>query len=520
MSSNFPLTVLVILDGFGVGPETRGNAIALASTPHLDLWMNQYPVFTLVAAGEVVGLPYGEVGNSEVGHMSIGSGTIPQQSLQRINEAIRDGSFISNERLQKAFTRVKERNSTLHLVGLLSSSGVHGLDKHVFALLEAAREGGVANIVIHAILDGRDAPPQSAEQLMQGLLTKLREVGIGRVGTLSGRFYAMDRDKRWDRTENAYRAIVDAQGARARDAMTAIEQSYARRVYDEEFEPTVIGDYSGMHDGDSVITWNFRPDRMRQLTESFVNNGFGAFMVTPLNLQIITMTEYDPSVRVSGVMYPSVRMEESLAKVLSDNQIPQVHIAETEKYAHVTYFFNGGREQPYPLEDRVLIPSPLVPRYDQQPEMSAPEVCDAALSAIEREQYRFIVVNFANADMVGHTGNLEATIRAVETLDAALGKIADAAFRHNGTVLITADHGNAEHMIDAHTGTINKEHTTNPVPLYVMGAAFEGRGKGLRDLSQSTPVGVLADLAPTILELYGITPPASMRGNSLLPLLR
>lgn len=519
MKSPFPLTVLVILDGFGVGPETRGNAIALASTPNLDTWMNQYPVFTLVAAGEVVGLPYGEVGNSEVGHMSIGSGTIPQQSLQRINEAIRAGNFRANERLQKAFARVKERSSTLHLIGLLSNSGVHGLDKHLFALLEAAREDGVANVVVHAILDGRDAPPKSAEQFVQGLLSKLREVGIGRIATLSGRFYAMDRDKRWDRTENAYRAIVDAQGARSRDALTAIEQSYARGVHDEEFEPTVIGDYDGMHDGDSVITWNFRPDRMRQLTESLVNNGFGAFMVTPLNLQIITMTEYDPTVRVSGVMYPSVRMEEPLAKVLSDHQIPQVHIAETEKYAHVTYFFNGGREQPYPLEDRVLVPSPNVPRYDQQPEMSAPEVCDAVLNAIRGGQHRVIVVNFANADMVGHTGNLEATIRAVETLDAMLGKIVPAALEQNATVLITADHGNAEHLIDSRTGTINKEHTTNPVPLYVMHAAYEGRGKGLRDLSHETPVGVLADLAPTVLDLYGIMPPEAMRGKSLLPLL-
>lgn len=509
---------LMILDGFGVGAETRGNAISLASTPNFDSWMEAYPVFSLVSSGEVVGLPYGEVGNSEVGHMSIGAGMIPFQSLHRINEVIRAGELRNNERFQKAIQRVKERESTLHFVGLLSNGGVHSLDKHLYALLEAARDEGVTDIVVHAILDGRDTGPKAAEQFVQELLNKFREIGVGRIGTLCGRYWAMDRDKRWDRTERAYRAIVDALGTQGKDAMNAVEYSYSRSVFDEEFEPTVIGDYKGMQDGDSIVTWNFRPDRMRQITEAFVDNGFGSFMVTPLHLQIVTMTEYDPKVRVSGVMFPSVVVEEPLAKVLSDAELSQIHIAETEKYAHVTYFLNGGKEEPFPNEHRAVVPSPKVP-YDTQPEMSAPQVRDAALAAIESGEHDFFAINFANADMVGHTGRLDATIRAVEALDECVGSVVNAVLQKHGTVLITADHGNAEEMIDPHTGSINKEHTTNPVPLYVIGKQFEGKGKGLRDLSQSTPSGVLADISPTILELFGLPKPQSMRGKSLLPLI-
>ena len=463
-------------------------------------------------------MPYGEVGNSEVGHMSIGAGMIPFQSLHRINEAIRTGELRNNERFQKAIERVKERESTLHFIGLLSNGGVHSLDKHLYALLEIARDAGVTDIVVHAILDGRDTGPKTAEQFVQELMNKFREIGVGRIGSLCGRYWAMDRDHRWDRTERAYRAIVDALGTQSSDPMTAIERSYANNIFDEEFEPTVIRGYQGMKDGDSIVTWNFRPDRMRQITESLVNNGFGAFMVTPLHLQVVTMTDYDSKVRVSGVMFPSVSVKQPLARILSDVGLAQIHIAETEKYAHVTYFLNGGREEPFPNEQRVMIPSPKIP-YDQQPEMSASKVCDAAVSAMKKNEFAFLAVNFANADMVGHTGRLDATIRAVETLDEQVGRLVKSVLAHNGAVIITADHGNAEEMINIHTGSINKEHTTNPVPVYIISKPYDGKGVGLRDLSQDTPSGVLADVAPTVLEMLGLPKSESMRGNSLLSLI-
>ncbi len=514
-----PLVTLLILDGFGVGPETRGNAIALARKPNLDALMERFPVVTLQAAGEAVGLPYGEVGNSEVGHLSLGSGTIPYQSLQRINAAIQQGVFAQNERLQKLFQRTLEKNSTLHLIGILSSGGVHGLDRHLYAILEAAKTANVPRIVVHAILDGRDTPKNSGEQYLQELQSRIRNMQNVMIGTISGRFYAMDRDQRWDRTERAYRAIVDAQGRREHDPMSAVETSYARNVFDEEFEPTAFPDYHGMQDGDAILCWNFRPDRMRQLSAAIVNNGFSAFVTTPLGLSVMTMTDYDPSVRVSGVLFPNVTLSEPLAKVLSQHNIAQLHIAETEKYAHITYFFNGGIEEPFPLEQRILIPSPKISSYDTQPEMSAHEVQNAACNAILQDSAQFLVVNFANADMVGHTGNLSASIQAIETLDACVGKVIAEVARKDGIAIMTADHGNAEEMIDIRTGAIDKEHTTNPVPCFVVGSRFERKGTGIRDLWHEEASGVLADAAPTILELFEINPPSTMQGKSLLPIL-
>lgn len=517
--------VLAILDGWGVAPPSRGNAIAMANTPVFDELIRVYPTTVLQAAGDAVGLPYGEMGNSEVGHLSLGTGRIIYQDLPRIMKAVSDGSFFTNEVLLQAMDQVKKMKTTLHLIGLLSSGGVHSSNEHAHAVVELAAKHGLEKVAVHAILDGRDTARDSGKGFIQKLQTVMTKLKLGRIATVAGRFYAMDRDNRWDRIEKAYRAMAQGVGVKAHDPIKAIEQSYRQGIYDEQVVPTVIT--AGKEKpllvgpGDAVIFFNFRSDRARQLTEAFVLPGFHHFKRDYLaDLFFVTMTEYEKDVPVA-VAFPPQTVEHSLAKVLSDQGLRQLHVAETEKYAHVTFFFNGGREEAWPGEERVLIPSPMVASYDQTPRMSAVEITERLLRELNTGHYDFAVVNFANADMVGHSGNIEATVQAIEVLDQSLGQIVTDVTGIDGVVAITADHGNAEDKIDPQTGRLNKEHTANPVPFLLIGNQWRSR-PGLtagRDLSTLPASGVLADVAPTILELMRLPKPQDMTGRSLVSLL-
>lgn len=515
--------ILIILDGWGVAPPSQGNAITLAKTPIFNKILTVYPSMTLQASGEAVGLPWGEMGNSEVGHLNLGAGKIIWQNLPRINRAIADGSFFKNKVFLKAIEHTKKNNSKLHLIELVSTGAVHSSIEHLYAFLELAKKNGLSKVYIHAILDGRDTPYNSGQQFIKELLERMKQIGIGKIATLSGRFWSMDRDNHWERTEKSYLAMTKGQADKFFDnPLAAIEDSYQNKIYDEEFVPTVITKnnqpVAKVQSNDAVIFLNFRPDRARQLTKAFVLDKFSGFSRDKIqNLLFVTMTEYEKDLPVD-VAFPPEKIEQPLAKVISDLGLRQFHIAETEKYAHVTFFFNGGREQPFPGEDRVLIPSPRVSSYDQKPEMSAPEVTAKLKEAILSEKYDFIVVNFANGDMVGHTGNLEATKKAVETLDELLGQVLIEVLRKNGVAIVTADHGNAEEMINLRTGEIDKEHSTNPVPFIVVGKQYEltEKLKEVPDLSSMQPSGVLADVAPTILKIMGIKPPEEMTGTALI----
>ncbi|MBI5466469.1 MAG: 2,3-bisphosphoglycerate-independent phosphoglycerate mutase [Candidatus Kerfeldbacteria bacterium] len=517
--------VLVILDGWGVAPPSRGNAITLAQTPVFHKLITTYPTFTLQAGGEAVGLPWGEIGNSEVGHLTLGAGKILYQDLPRITRAIIDRTFFSNEVLRRACQLVKERGSSLHLVGLASSGGVHSSIDHLYALLELAKTLEVDRLLVHAILDGRDTPFNSGQRFLSELEDKLRALGLGRIATLMGRFYAMDRDNHWDRIQAAYDCMVEGKGKPASSVSEAVTSSYAAKVFDEEVVPTVIVDKTGspvgrVADGDVVVFFNFRSDRARQLTHSFVLPGFSKFTRRQLErLHFVTMTEYERELPVE-VAWPPEVVSYPLARVLSEAGLKQLHLAETEKYAHVTYFFNGGREQAYEGEDHVLIPSLVVPSYDQKPAMSTRAITDRLLQEIQIGKYDVSIVNFANADMVAHTGNLPATIKAVEVIDECLGEIVAATLERGGVVLITADHGNAEGLINLQTGSIDKEHSNTPVPFIIVGRQFEYKSAAgspaTDDLSQFTPAGVLADVAPTMLKILGLPKAAEMTGQSLI----
>lgn len=513
--------VLIILDGFGIAPPSRANAISLAKTPNFDKYASNYPVMPLSASGEAVGLSWGEMGNSQVGHLSLGAGFIPYQNLPRINKAILDGSFFKNEAFLKAIEHIKQKNSRLHLMGLVSSGGVHSYNEHLYALLELAKNQGVKEVFIHAFLDGRDTPYNSGINFVAKLNAKIKEIGVGQLATLSGRFYAMDRDNRWERVEMAYRAIVDGQAKDIfADPIKAIEMSYAHQVYDEEFVPVIIDKAGNIRDRDAVIFFNFRADRARQLTKTLVLPGFEKFDRPYMpNLLMVTMTEYETDLPVT-VAFRQMTVDTPLAKVVSDAGLKQLHIAETEKYAHVTYFFNGGQETIFPGEQRILIPSPQVLSYDQKPAMSAREITSRVTQSIKEGGYDFIVINFANPDMVGHTGNIQAAVEAIELLDSLIGEIVDISLSYNGVVLITADHGNVEDMYDMQTGEIDKEHTSNPVPFFVVGSDYAGKsvlsGTTGLDLSRVTPVGVLADVAPTIIKILGLKKPPDMTGSSLI----
>jgi len=515
--------VLIILDGWGVAPPSRGNAIALAKHANLDRYVRTYRSVTLQAAGDAVGALWGEMGNSEIGHMNIGSGRIVYQEIQRINNAIRDGSFFSNPAFGKVIGGVKEKKGTLHIAGLVSTGHVHASIEHFTAVVECARRRGVDRIACHVFLDGRDAPYASGRGSVEALARSLREGGSGEIASVSGRWWAMDRDNHWDRTQEAYRAIVGGESAHtATDPVEAIKQSYELHVYDEEFPPTVIlkegKSVAPIKEGDGVVITNFRADRARQITQALSLPAFTKFErpTHPSSLLVATMTQYDAHLPVLVAFLPQ-EITHCLAEVISQKGLTQLHIAETEKYAHVTYFLNGGKEDPYPGEQNILIPSPAVPSYDMQPGMSAAEIKDKVIAAITERVYDVIMLNFANADMVAHTGNLNATIEAVEILDLMLGELVDVIVKDGGVAVITADHGNAEGLLKPQTGEIDKEHSAEPVPCIIAGKGHEHGGlKNLNDLATLKPSGVLADVAPTILSLLELPQPVEMIGRAII----
>ena len=496
--------LLLILDGWGHRQEHDNNAIALANAPNWRHLLATCPHTLVDTHGEHVGLPHGQMGNSEVGHMNIGAGRIVYQDLTRIDAAIADGSFFANPALLRAFAAAK--GATLHVFGLLSPGGVHCSEEHIFALLDMAQKNGVARVAVHAFLDGRDTPPQSALASLQKLQARCAALGNAHIATISGRYYAMDRDKRWDRVKLAYDAIADGVAEfHSGDALAALDAAYARGETDEFVKPTLIGKSVKLADGDAVVYMNFRADRARQLTQVFVDPEFSGFArMRKIRLSaFVTLTHYSDSLRVSAEAYPPQSLANSLGEYLSSMGLKQLRIAETEKYAHVTFFFSGGREEPYPGEDRILVPSPKVATYDLKPEMSCPEVTDKLVAAINSGQYDFIVCNLANADMVGHSGKLAAAIKAVEAVDAALGKLETAIRAVGGEMLISADHGNLEQM-RADDGQPHTQHTVGPVPL-----VYVGRKAQLAS-------GALRDLAPTVLALMGLPKPVEMTGHSLV----
>ena len=503
---------LVILDGWGLGDITAGNAIAGANTPNMTRYLKEYPHTSLICSGEYVGLPEGQMGNSEVGHLNMGAGRIVYQELSRISRSIRDGDFFRNDMLLEAMGHSLRNNSSLHLMGLLSDGGVHSHINHLFAILKLAAGHRLDRVYIHCFLDGRDVPPANAGEYVTQLEQKMKDLNTGKIATVMGRYYAMDRDRRWERIEVAYEALTAGRGLKALSAGAAITQSYQRGQTDEFVKPTVIEDGRGnpvatVEAGDAVIFFNFRPDRARELTRAFVDRDFQGFgrVEAIENLHFLCMTQYDKTIEAPVAFRPQ-RLNNTLGEVLSSNGIKQLRLAETEKYAHVTFFFNGGVEPPYPGEERILIPSPRVATYDQKPEMSAAEVTEEFLGQLQFDNYQVIIMNYANPDMVGHTGDMKAAARAVEVVDKCLGRVVDAVLEKNGVVLITADHGNAENMQDAKGHPVTA-HTTNPVPFILVSRRFEN------------PViksGRLEDVAPTVLDLLGLEKPLEMTGSTLI----
>ena len=505
--------LLIVLDGWGLSKSKVGNAIAAARPPVYASLLKKYPHTRLLASGEAVGLPEGQMGNSEVGHLNLGAGRIVYQDITRINKAIRDGDFFNNTVLRSAMESVKQTGGALHVMGLLSDGGVHSHIDHLTALFYMAKTQGVSRAFFHAFLDGRDTPPASALQYIEHLEASLSKTGIGSIATVMGRFYAMDRDKRWDRMQKAYEAMVQGRGTQSTSASEAVKQSYDHGRTDEFVVPAVILDEGSerpkgsIQDGDAVIFCNFRSDRAREITQSLTDPQFNGFPRSsiPKLASYVCMTTYDETFGLP-VAFPSLRLHRILGEVLSDHGIRQLRIAETEKYAHVTFFFNGGEEPPFRLEERNLIPSPRdVATYDQKPEMSAREVTDELIKQIKSGQFGFMLANFANPDMVGHTGVFSAAVKAVSVLDECLGRVVRAAQESGTTVLITSDHGNVEMMTDAQTGQPHTAHTSDAVPFILVGEQTA--------LGQS---GLLADVAPTVLQLMGIEPPAEMTGKSLI----
>lgn len=511
--------LLIINDGWGVAPGTRGNAITQAHTPTFNHLIKNYWVTTLQASGESVGLPWGEMGNSEVGHTSLGAGRIIYQDFPRITRAIGDSSFFENAAFMKAVEHTAQKQGVLHIAGLLSDGGIHAHVEHLYALLEFAKKNNVPRVVVHCFMDGRDTPYNSGRGFIEEMGERLVSFNPAwRIGTVSGRYFSMDRDERWDRIAESFRAMVQGESAKTfPKAVEAIDFYYHQDIYDEQIPPTVISPGVPMTDNDAVIFFNFRADRMRQIVMSLTLPDFNKFERSFLkDLCVVTMTEYDKGLPLEVAFPPDV-VSLPLAKVLSDSGISQLHIAETEKYAHVTYFFNGGREEAFPGEQRILVPSPQeVATYDERPEMSAPEIAKRLMRELDSGKYGFAVVNFANADMVGHTGNLKATIEAVEVLDGIFKQLVETTLGIGGHVMITADHGNAEVLFDPQTGEINKEHTSNSVPCIIVGKSFLQEKQSIPDLSTYTSQGVLADVAPTILTIMGIPVPKEMTGRSLV----
>ena len=506
---NKKLTMLMILDGFGINDNEKGNAVKLANTPNIDRLMKTCPTTEVYTSGLNVGLPDGQMGNSEVGHTNIGAGRIVYQELTRITKSIEDGDFFSIPEFVEAIENCKKNNSKLHIMGLLSDGGVHSHIRHLFALLEFAKRRDFEDVYVHCFLDGRDTPPASAEGYIMQLEEKMKEKEVGRIASISGRFYAMGRDKRWQRVKKTYDALVNGTGEKATSAVTAIESSYQKEIFDEFVEPTVIvngeAPIATIEKNDSVIFFNFRPDRAREITRTLVDKEFNEFETKDLNLYFVCMTPYDETMPNVKVAFKKEPLKNTFGEYISNNGLTQLRIAETEKYAHVTFFFNGGEEKQYKGEDRILVPSPKVETYDLKPEMSAIEVTDKVVEAIKSEKYDSIILNYANPDMVGHTGNLEASIKAIETIDNCVGRVIEEINKVNGICLITADHGNSEQMIDYKTGEPHTAHTTNPVPLILVG--MEG---------VTLKTGKLADLAPTMLEIMGLKKPDEMTGESII----
>ncbi len=504
--------VLMILDGFGLSKETRNNAIAQAKKPNLDKLMADWPFVEGQASGLFVGLPDGQMGNSEVGHMNMGAGRIVYQDLTRITKAVEDGDFFENPALLAAMYSAKARGTALHLFGLMSDGGVHSHTKHLFALLELAKRVGLKNVYVHAFMDGRDTPPTSGKEYLTELDEKMDELGIGKIATVIGRYYAMDRDKRWERLKIAYRALTDGIGAAAPTAEEGIQASYDKGVTDEFVEP-IIPEKGGaaasrVKDGDSIIFFNFRPDRAREISRAFLDEGFDGFERRQLkDLCYVFFTDYDPTIPHHLVAFEKQSLANTLGEYLSSLGLKQLRLAETEKYAHVTFFFNGGVETPNAGEDRILVPSPKVATYDLQPEMSAYAVADELVKAIESGKYDVIIINFANPDMVGHTGVFEAAVKAIEAVDACVGRAVEALLKVGGQMFLCADHGNADEMFNLETGEPMTAHSTNPVPFVLVNA-----GEGLK-LKEG---GRLCDIAPTLLEMMGLPQPAEMTGHSLL----
>ncbi|MBQ3265715.1 MAG: 2,3-bisphosphoglycerate-independent phosphoglycerate mutase [Ruminococcus sp.] len=498
---------LLIMDGFGIAPK-YGNAIVEARTPYLDQLFFKNPVTMIGASGLDVGLPHGQMGNSEVGHTNMGAGRIVYQELTRITKSIEDGDFFENEALNKAIDNCKEHDSSLHLFGLLSPGGVHSHDTHLYGILELAKRKGLSKVYIHAFLDGRDVPPSSAKEYVAQAVRKCEEIGVGRIATIEGRYYAMDRDNRWERVEKAYAAIVYGEGVQETDPVQAVQNSYDNGVTDEFMLPAVIAGGDTVKENDSVIFYNFRPDRAREITRTFVDDDFtgferryGRFPVT-----YVCMTQYDATMPNVEVAFKPQKLVNTMGEYLSKNGKTQLRIAETEKYAHVTFFFNGGVEKQYEGEDRILVKSPAVATYDMQPHMSAYEVTEKCVEAIKSGKYDVVILNFANCDMVGHTGVFEAAVKAVEAVDWGVKKVSDAIAEMGGVTCITADHGNADRMIDK-DGTPFTAHTTNPVPFCVV---------GYPECKELRAGGVLADIAPTMLDIMGLPQPEEMTGKSMI----
>ena len=505
------LTMLMILDGFGMNEKTEGNAVKIAQIPELTEILTKNPNTMIHTSGLEVGLPEGQMGNSEVGHTNIGAGRIIYQDLAKITKSIEDGDFFSKSEFVKAIENCKANNSKLHIMGLLSDGGVHSHNRHLYGLLELAKRKDFEDVYVHCFMDGRDTPPASGEGYLIKLEEKLKEKGVGQIATLSGRFYAMDRDKRWERVSLAYDALVHGEGEKALDAVAAIEESYQKEVFDGFVKPTVITNKAGeplakIENGDSVIFFNFRPDRAREITRAIVDKEFDGFETDKLDTYFVCMTPYDETMPNVEVAFRKEEIRNTFGEYISKKGLKQLRIAETEKYAHVTFFFNGGEEKQYEGEDRILVPSPKVETYDLKPEMSAVEVTDKVIEAIKSEKYDSIILNYANPDMVGHTGSIDAAVKALETINDCVVRVVDAVKSVDGVLLITADHGNSEQMIDYKTGEPYTAHTTNPVPLAVIGLPGNKKVKE----------GRLADLAPTMLDIMGLEKPDEMTGESLI----
>lgn len=504
------LTALIILDGWGIGPDYAGNAITKAKTPNYDLLIKKYPNTVLSASGYDVGLPKGQMGNSEVGHLNIGAGRIVYQDFTRITKSIEDNEFQNIEAFNNAINYAKANNSTLHLMGLLSDGGVHSHNTHLYRLIQLAKDKGIEKLQIHCFTDGRDVGPASSINYIKELQRKIDEIGIGHISTIMGRYYAMDRNQHWDRIAKAYNALVIGKGEIYDSPVEAVKESYMDKVTDEFINPLLVKDEKGelgtIKNNDAIIFYNFRPDRARQLTRAFVDDNFNNFDRQKVNIKFVCMTQYDKTIKNVEIAYKAHLVENTLGEYLSNNGIKQLRAAETEKYAHVTYFFNGEWEEPFKNEVRVLIPSPSVATYDLKPEMSAYELKSMIIEELEKDIYGAMIINFANADMVGHTGDIDAAIKAVEAVDKCLGEVVNYIIRIGGTAIITADHGNSEEMLDRTTFTKMTAHTTNKVPFIIV---QNYKKIALRE-------GILADIAPTMLELMELKKPSEMTGESLI----